>query len=335
MRIWRVLVPVMVVLALGGVVYGWGNGLFYPCGPLDRILSMSQCRVLVGFDATQPQALLLLPNGNLLTVLRGDGEKPAKPMQLTEVALADGSVASQVPADVPADGSWMNVALSPSGKLIAASLLDEPATVIDRASGKTLAKAELYSAANIGFDGEDRLLLDPGQISPEHPPEPVAQVFSASDGSAQGRLTGGAATQIFSQGVSQAISPDGKYLAQHVETESDSGVVAIRLADMAFPAWSGMLLTAPLDTWQRHLLPSLWFSPDGKYLAAAFDDPNLWGKDTNALLIWDVEQHRLVQRVPTHDADWDSLVWLPDRHAVAVTHFDLNSRRGEIAVIDY
>ena len=336
MRIWTGVASIAGAVAAGGLVYGWGIGLFYPCGPLDRLMRVSDCHILTTFEAAQPQTLLLLPNGNLLTVLRGDGPEPDQPQQLTELAASDGSVVSQVPIDgLPAGGSWMSAALSPSGDLLAAGLLNQPAAVLDRATGKKLSEMPLYSVALLGFDGDDRVLLDRGEVSSEHPPDISAEVYSAKDGTAQGTLTDGNAIPIYSQGVSQAFSPDGKLLAQHVETEGDSGIVAIRLADAAFQSWSGTLLTAPLGSWSKQMLPMLWFSPDGKFLAAAFDDPNVWGKETSALLIWDIEARALVQRVPTRNADWDSLAWLPDQRAVAVTRFDIDSRRGEIAVVRY
>lgn len=329
----RILAGLATIIIAAGAIYGWGVGIFYPCGPLDRFTRTSDCRILTSFDAAQLQALLELPDGNLLTVARQDGPEPTAPQRLLEVGLAGGAVLSETPiAGVPPGASWMNAALSPAGTQLAATMLDRQSAIIDRASGQVTAQFPLYSAGLVGFDGEDRVLIDRGEISSEHPPDIAAQVFSTRDGSELGQLTDGAAKLIYTKGVSQAFSPDGALLAQHVETPGQSGIVAVRLADAAFQSWSGQLLTAPLGAWSQQLLPWLWFSPDGRYVAASFDGAAVWGKDTSALMIWDVQSLELVRRLPTRSGEIENLVWLDDGR-VAVTRFDLVARRGEILAV--
>lgn len=335
MRVLKWILAIAMGGSVAGVVYGWGIGWLLPCGPVDRVIQVSQCRVLASFDSTQLETLLLDGDGSLLTVTRGDGPEPRTPQQLVGVSTTDGSITPQAElGDLPPGSSWMNASLSADGARIGASLLDQPAMILDRHTGKKLLELPLFSVAAVGFGGDGEILVDRGLGSSERPPEAVAQVFSASDGTPLPDLAGEPALGLFSSGISRALSADGTTMAQHVETREDTGIVALRLADAAFPAWSGGLVTAPLGGWSDQILPRLWFSPDSKFVAAAFDSAPVWGRDTSALLIWDMESKALVQRIPTHSADWDSLVWL-DKRQVAVTRFNTVTRRGEIAVIGY
>jgi hypothetical protein len=335
MRIWTVIGSVAGIALLGGAVYGWGVGWLLPCGPVDRVIQLSQCRVLASFEATLLETLLLDTDGDLITVLRQDGQEPTAAQRLAEVSIGTGAIGTGPELDgIPPGASWMTAALSGDGALIGATMLSEPAMVIDRTTGKVVVQLPLYAAAGIGFDGPDRVMLDPGVMSSEHPPEPIAKVFARDDAAPLNDVSGSAALPLFQSGVAAALSPDGALLAQHVETLGESGIVAIRLADAAFASWSGFLVTAPLGAWRQQILPRVWFSPDSAFVAAAFDGAPVWGKDTSALMIWDVATRELVQRIPTHSAQWDQLVWLDERQ-VAVTRFNTVTRRGEIALIDY
>jgi hypothetical protein len=335
MRVWTVMGSIAGVALLGGVVYGWGVGWLFPCGPVDRIIQLSQCRVLASFDATLLETLLLDSDGDLVTVMRQEGPEPTGLQRLIEIAATTGAIASEIDLPgVPPGASWMNASLSPDGNLIGAIMLNEPAMVVDRTTGEVVVDLPLYSVAAIGFDSFDHVMVDQGVMSSEHPPEPIAKVFALVDATPLPDATGSAALSLFQSGIAAALSPDGEWLAQHVETLGDSGIVAIRLADAAFVSWSGYLLTAPLGAWRQQILPRVWFSPDSAFVAAAFDSAPVWGKDTSALMIWDVGSKELLQRIPTHSAQWDQLVWLDERE-VAVTRFNTVTRRGEIAVIDY
>lgn len=334
MRAFKWLMALVVLGLLGGAVYGWGIGWFLPCGPVDRVIPVSQCRILASFENTQLEALLLDGNEGLLVVTRGDGAAQTVPQQLVAISSTDGSIGPTTPLrDIPPEAAWLNASLSADGTRIGVSLLDHPAMVISRDAGEKLLELPLYSVAAIAFGSGGDMLIDRGLGSSERPPEALAQVFSA-DGTPLPDAHGEPATALFSSGISAALSPDGTMMAQHVETREDTGIVALRLADAAFPAWSGRLLTAPLGGWLDQILPRVWFSPDSKFLAAAFDSAPVWGRDTSALMIWDTDSRTLVQRVPTHSADWDSLVWLEGRR-VAATRFNIVTRRGEIAVIRY
>lgn len=328
-----------VIAAVGGVIYGWGIGLFYPCGPVDKVFSSGACRILVSQPDAQFETLLQAQDGLLLTVIRQDGMEPTRPQRLAEINAADGRVISETAlADMPPNASWINAALSPDGSRIAGSSLNERIAVIERSSGALIRRLEpFYNVAHVGFVDDDTIMIDRGNVSSERPPALAAQTFAVGDGGQIGDISGEATWPLYQRGLAMALSPDGALLAQHAETRGDAGVVAIRLADAKFIDWAGQLLVAPLGAsgLSSQIWPRLWFSPDSKYLAAAFDGAPAWGKETAALLIWDVSQRKLVQSIPTYHADWDELVWLEGRQEVAVTRFNRDTRTAEIAVIKY
>ncbi|WP_375450303.1 hypothetical protein [uncultured Devosia sp.] len=334
----RTTIGLATLLIAGGTIYGWGIGLFYPCGPLDGVLKLSRCTVVARYEATRIEAMLAGPEGHVLSVLRGDGPEPGVRQLLVQTDLADGSTGNTVElVDIPNAASWMSAALSPDGTLLAASLFDGRPIVIDRASGRTRVTIEpFYNVAMVGFLDDTRVMIDRGNTSSGRPPAMAAMVYSATDGTRLADISGSPTLPLYRQGLANAVSPDGKVLVQHEETLADSGVIALRIADSAFADWANPLAVAPLGAWglSEHIWPEVWISPEGAYVAASFDGARSWGEDTSALLIWEVASRKLVQRIPTNQASWDLLVWLPDRR-VAAARFNLDSRRSEIAVIDY
>ncbi|MGD9738227.1 MAG: hypothetical protein AB7O56_02870 [Bauldia sp.] len=278
--------------------------------------------------------LIAEPDGSLVVALRGLGPEPAAPQRLVTLG-PDRDIASEVTlADLPPDANWMKAALSADGTRIAATRLNGPISVIDRATGSEVASVDVLSAGFVGFDGPDRLLVDRGAGSFERPLSGVAQVYALPDATQVGEASGAAAAPIFTNGIAAAISTDGTLIAQHVETARDSGVVAIRIADAAFPSWSGRLLTAPLAAWRlgRQILPELSFSPDGRYLAASFDSPQEWGRTTSAVIVWSLATDEVVASIPT-TTEWRSIAWLPDGESLAVLRFHADAGTGEVAVI--
>lgn len=334
---WKVVVGSLVgLLALGLGVFAWGVGAFYPCGPLDNLLKFSNCRVIASFPATQLQMLATLPAGTLLTAARGDGPDPTAPQRLIELGT-DGRIVGETPLPaLPPKLSWLKAATSADGKLLVLSSLDLRTTVLDRSSGSELGGVQLFGPSFIGFDGDNRVLIDLGVGSFERPASGVAQVYGLA-GTQVGEVSGAAAAPIFGNGIAAAMSADGLRIAQHVETRGDSGIVAVRIADTDFASWAGQLLVAPLRGWRLggQQLPELSFSPDGRYLAASFDAPREWGAENSALIIWRIEDRAMVARVPSWNAEWRHISWLPDQPAVAVTRFSLDTRSGDVAVIGF
>lgn len=333
---WKLIGILAALLVAGLAVYGWGIGVFYPCGPITNLTGSATCRVIASYPATQLQMLELTPDGTLLTVRRGDGREPSEPQRLVEIDLDDRMVGETPLPSIEPKLSWGPTALSADGKLLALTSIDKRATVLDRSTGVELGGVDLFGVTYVGFDAENRLLLNMGFRSFERPPENVAQVYQL-DGTQVGEVTGAAAAPIFTNAISAVSTADGVLMAQHLETLKDTGVVAVRIIENQFASWAGQLLVAPLGSWRlgSQQLPELAFSPDGKYLAASFDAPDEWGSENSALIVWRIADREVVARVPTWRAEWRNITWLSGRPAVAVQRFNLDTRVSDVALITY
>jgi WD40 repeat protein len=323
MRGWqRVAAVVVAAAAIGGGVYVWGEGAFLPCGPVDRLLHTSACRIIAVLDDQVLATLSPAPDGTLLGVVQQPGlaKEATRPQELLRIDPATGAVTSRLPLpDVPKDASWLGLAVSPSGNLVAGGFFEGPIQIIDSRTGATLSHIQ-RGATGLAFAAEDRIVIDMGWGSFWEGAGETA-VLSVADGSEVAAMPVPGALRA--TGVSSAVSPDGALAAEHVETRGDSGVVAIRLADNARRSLSSRLLVGALSTWRdngSHLIPLLAFSPDGRSLAASFDDPDVWGRETAALFIWDVTDGRLLRRVPTR-SQWRELVWSADSRSLMATRY--------------
>lgn len=56
MKNWRWTLWLVSIASVGGLVHGWGNGLFFPCGPIDRYLHLCDCSVIGRFEGTVVEA---------------------------------------------------------------------------------------------------------------------------------------------------------------------------------------------------------------------------------------------------------------------------------------
>jgi len=333
MRGWqRVAAVVVAAAAIGGGVYAWGDGVFWPCGPVDRLVQASACRIVAVLDDQDLAALSLAPDGMLFGVVQqpGLGREATRPQELLRIDPATGMARSRSPLpDVPKDASWLGLAVSPSGGLVAGGFFEGPIQIIDSRTGATLSSIR-RGATGLAFVADDRIMIDMGWGSFWEGPGETA-VLSTADGS---EVAGAVPVpgSLRAAGVSSAVSPDGTLAAEHVETRGDSGVVAIRLADNARRSLSGRLLVGALSTWRgngSHLIPLLAFSPDGRSLAASFDDPDVWGRETAALFIWDVADGRLLRRVPTR-SQWRDLVWSADSRSLMATRYTPDTYTGPV-----
>lgn len=333
---WKLIGILAALVIVGLGIYGWGIGLLYPCGPITNLVGSAGCRVIVSFPATQLQMLELTPDGTLLTVRRGDGRDPVEPQRLVEIDLDGRTVGEIALPSIEPKLSWGPTALSADGRMLALTSVDKRTTVLDRSTGAELGGVDLYGVTYVGFDSEDRLLLDMGFGSFERPPANVAQVYQL-DGEQVGEVTGAAAAPIFTNAIAAVSTADGVLMAQHLETLKDTGIVAVRIIENQFASWAGQLLVAPLGSWRLggQQLPELSFSPDGKYLAASFDAPDEWGSENSALIVWRIADRQVVARVPTWRAEWRNISWLPGRPAVAAQRFNLDTRVSDVAVITY
>lgn len=332
MRGWqRVAAVVVAAAAIGGGVYAWGEGALLPCGPVDRVLHASACRIVAVLDDQVLAALSPAPDGTLLGVVQQPGlaKEATRPQELLRIDPATGAVTSRLPLpDVPKDASWLGLAVSPSGNLVAGGFFEGPIQVIDSRTGATLSRIQ-RGATGLAFVAEDRIMIDMGWGSFWEGPGETA-VLSVADGSEVAAVP--VPGSLRAAGVSSAISPSGEMAAEHVETRGDSGMIAIRLADNTRRSLSGRLLVGALSTWRgnsSHLIPLLVFSPDGRSLAASFDDPDVWGKETAALFIWDVADGRLLRRVPTR-SQWRELVWSADSRSLMATRYTPDTYTGPV-----
>jgi WD40 repeat protein len=332
MRGWqRVAAVVLAAAAIGGGVYAWGEGAFRPCGPLDRMVQASACRIVVVLDDQHLAMLSPAPDGTLLGVVRQPGlaQEATRPQELLRIDPATGAVKSRIPMpDVPKDASWLGLAVSPSGGLVAGGFFEGPIRIIDSRTGATVSSIR-RGATGLAFVADDRIMIEMGWGSFWEGSGETA-VLSVADGSEVAAMPVPGALRA--AGVSSAVSPDGTLAAEHVKTRGDSGVIAIRLADNARRSLSGQLLVGALATWRgnsSHLIPLLAFSPDGRSLAASFDDPGVWGRETAALFIWDVADGRLLRRVPTR-SQWRDLVWSADSRSLMVTRYTPDTYTGPV-----
>ncbi|OWJ59865.1 hypothetical protein [Inquilinus limosus] len=327
----RVAAVVVAAAAIGGGIYAWGEGAFLPCGPMDRLVRISACRIVAVLDDQDLAALSPAPDGTLFGVVRqpGLGREATRPQELLRIDPATGSVRSRIPLpDVPKDASWLGLAVSPSGGLVAGGFFEGPIQVIDSRTGVTVSSIR-RGAAGLAFVADDRIMIDMGWGSFWDGPGGTA-VLSVADGSEVATVP--VPGSLRAAGVSSAVSPDGLTAAEHVETRGDSGVVAIRLADNRQRSLSGRLLVGALSTWRdngAHLIPLLAFSPDGRSLAASFDDPDVWGKETAALFVWDVTDGRLLRRIPTR-SQWRNLVWSADSRSLTATRYTPDTYTGPV-----
>jgi hypothetical protein len=335
MRAWRWGAWIGGVAALGGLVYGWGNGLFFPCGSIDRYLRLSNCAVIGHWDETMVEALVAAGDAGFTIVTRQPGNDAQDPQHFIDLAL-DGtqSALRQIAATAPAD-AWMQAMPSPDGKSILASIWEQGVWLIDRETGERQVRYEgQYSLGPFGFDANGDVLIDNGSAgSFDRPVEPTVLRFAA-DGTAKGEVKGGAAWRIYTTGISSAATADGALMFQHERTRHDTNIVALRAIEPAFATWGGSLLVAPIGGWIDQILPLISVSPDGKYVAASFDNPDEWGQVNSALAVWELETRELLTLVPTWRAEWENIVWLPDGQ-LAASRFNIDWNDSEVAVIRY
>lgn len=322
-----------VLIALGGGVYAWGVGAFAPCEPLGTFLASGLCRSIAEFNGRSIQALGRLPDGNLLVITRQSGTDPSEPQFIVEIASEEGVVVSETalhPIDPKA--TWTRAAVSRDGSLIAASILHEPTRVFDR-RGHLLATLDIYQPAFLGFDRDGLLLAERGHYPEGLPQWDAVVAFDLSK--PKQRPVGASSAEaraIFAHGVQTALSTDGATFAQALKGGRDSGIVGARVGAREHPSRPGVLLAARLATGCSYSLPSFAFSPDASRLAATFSCPPRWGATTSALIVWELDQAKLLATIPTN-WDWGEMLWLDDQSLV-VERYNADARRGELRLVE-
>lgn len=327
-----------VLMALGTVVvpasiYSWGQGYFYPCGPLDRFFQLSNCTVIAHWSHTIVEAVGWDSDEKLTGVLRSSEDSPSTPQRLVSVTQG-GGVSEPTTLQTDTDRSWASIRLSPDGTALLASFNQDIVRLFDRETGQEIAAFDgTYGADKIGFTSDGKVLVATDSGSFDRPVSQSALRFNI-DGSANGKVEGAAALPVNAGGIASALTPDGMLMVQHEKTLKDTGIVALRVIEPQFASWAGSLMIAPITGWMDQILPRIWISPDSRYVAASFDSSEEWGKVNSALAVWELESRNLVTLVPTWRAHWENVVWLPGGR-LAASRYNIDWHDSQIAIISY
>jgi hypothetical protein len=325
------------VAAIGGLVYGWGTGLFFPCGPLDRFINTSNCRILAHWENTEIEAVLTRAEDTSIdVVLRGPGREPTAPQQLVEIAVSGGATGQSITlADVPPSIDWIGAKADSQGRTVLASFYQERVWLLERATGRRLAIFDgKYNVGRFGFSrDEQHVLIDTEYGSFDRPVALTASKYQMN-GTLVGEVTGEETWPIYQTGISSALTVDGKFMVQHEMTRADTNVVALRLVDTPYLDWAGKLMLANVGAWLSQMLPYVFISPDGRHVAASFDSSDEWGQTNSALVVWEIETQKVATIVPTWRAPWKDVVWLGDGLlAASRLHYQIGS--SDLALIRY
>lgn len=304
---------VVAVLLVGGVIYYWGIGGFWPCEPLPRLFGSDQCRLVQRLEGRSLQDYARLEDGTMLGITRAHGIDPTAPLELVEFDLASGQMQSQLPlTDIPSKSSFSAMLVNHDASRILIGGTSGPALLLDR-QGKVLSEHRWNVIGNAAFYGtEGQVLIDPG-INRRGIPDvdnTLVRDINQSDRWALPFL-GPFPEGFFSRSVGTVLTPDGTVYARDMDTNTDSGLAAIAVGNV-----SGLGALAPGHMVGTTLRPGcsynisrMSFSPDGDRLAAAFSCSNPWGTESTALLVWDILKKETLARIPS-DEWWDSPYWL-------------------------
>ena len=323
------------IAAIGGLVYGWGNGLFFPCGSIDRFVRLSHCAVIGHWDETVVEAVVSGGDGGLTVVTRSAVEGSEEQQNFVDVSLAGEQSDPRPIASTLPDAAWMHAVSAPDGNTMLASIWEEGVWLIDQQTGNRVTRFEgAYGLGPFGFAPNGDVLIDNGAAgSFDRPVEPTALRFKP-DGTAQGEVEGGEAWGIYTNGISSAATADGALMLQHEKTNHQTAIVALRVIEPQLATWGGSLMLAPIGGWIDQILPLISVSPDGRFVAASFDSADQWGQINSALAVWELESRTLLTLVPTWRAKWENIVWLGEGR-LAASRYNIDWHDSEVALITY
>jgi hypothetical protein len=316
----------VVLGGIGAMVYGYGAGYFWPC---EAFGDRNVCTEIRSIEGRSFQGMVVRPDGTILMTTRQHGTKPSEPVMLMTIDPANGDVVSEVEiGGLAPNASVAAMAVSADGERIALAGLDF-VDVIDDA-GAPIAELERGLPAYMTFAGDGRLLVYQGTQGELVPSGDTVLAFDPAQ--AGQPETGSAETAaLFSSGLNTVIRQDGALYAQKLEAAA-SGVVGVRLAATAQPEAPGVLLAAQLRGGCSYHFVDMAFSPDGNRLAATADCPDRWGKESSALIVWDVETGGVVRRIPTRHW-WGDMAWL-DAQTLVLSRYDAEARRAGLFRVD-
>ena len=335
MRRSRLALITISVAAIGGLIYGWGNGIFFPCGSVDRYLHLSNCSVIDHLDETVVEALVRSEEDGLTVVARDADASSQSAQRFLDISISGEVLSERTIASTKPDDAWMHAVPSADGKSILAAIWKRGVWLIDRQSGERLVQYEgAYSLGPFGYAPNGDVLIDNSSAgSYDRPVEPTVLRFSPG-GALKGELKSGEAWGIYTTGISSAATSDGALMVQHEHTDEDSGIVALRQIEPQFATWGGSLMLAPIGGWQAQMLPRIFISPDNRFVAASFDSADEWGQINSALAVWALESRELLALVPTWRAEWENVVWLGNGR-LAASRYNIDWHDSEVAIITY
>lgn len=329
-------IVLLAVLAVGGVIYYWGIGGFWPCEPLPRLFGDSQCRQVQRLEGRQLQEYARLQDGTMLGITRAHGIDPAEPLELVEFDLASGQMQSQIPlTGLPNDRSITALVVNHDASRILIDSLSGPATLLDR-QGEVLGDYRWNVGGNAAFYGtEGQVLADPG-INRRGIPDidnTLIRDINQSDRWALPFL-GPFPEGFFSRGVGTVLSPDGTIYARDMEVNTDTGLAAIAVGNVSGlgALAPGHMVGAVLRPGCDYTISRLAFSPDGDRLAAAFACSDRWGMESSALVVWDILKKETLARIPSNEW-WDSPYWL-DNDTLLAGRYSADWQVSELFEID-
>jgi RNA polymerase sigma factor (sigma-70 family) len=194
------------------------------------------------------------------------------------------------------------VALSPDGKLVAASQ-GRTAYLWDTDTGKRLHELATGQPGiwRLAFAADGKALLTVGSNQ-----SALAWDVASGKNTRQLRHKAGDGVMAFAPGLATAVSPDWKYLAwQHIDTAGQG--FSVKVMDLAAGKELPEIKAPPGGAL------SLTFSPDGKALA--------WAGPRGEVVLWDVgaDKERLRLAGNLADGAVTALAFSPDGKAIAVS----------------
>ncbi|WEK03018.1 MAG: hypothetical protein P0Y65_12465 [Candidatus Devosia phytovorans] len=307
------------VLLLGGAIYAWGQGAFWPCEPAGRLIHGGVCTHLITGDIG---GVAPLPNGNLLVSLGAPEGDDSNAITLAEIPATGGAVISETVLRAnPVETHPLDLAVSPDGEQVAVvQAFSEGRTqykvsAFDR-QGAVLAEDLGWLPGYMAFDAGNRLLFHPGALLGEAVNPGYAEVYDLAVSPVPQVANWDELGALFQKGTTLAYSPDGTVFAQVLDHMESTSLVGLRVGTVGFEAQPGILLGASIRAGCNYSFSDLAFSPDGKRIAAVFDCPDDWGQVSSTMEVWDWSERQHLLTLPVVNG-FSEPFWYDDNAIIA------------------